>query len=482
MPKLLYFAILAALVALMACSSPTPMPPAPTPTATPLPTAEPTETPATPTPAPTETPTPAPMPTETPAPTPTQAAPAQTEAPATAARLTIGDPGALLSGLSDAEQSCLNEGGDSRRLMVLAGDADPSSPQEFEEVVGCLDDDTLLGVFLSMTFGDVGTLSEESSACVLDGFADFNVRGVMLAGITQSDPAASLQGSMAGLILTLSCLNDDEWQIVGPAVGSSPGERESIQCISGRLGGPKELASALQATTYGPPEAFISAVEECEAQMEPPTPLPPTIPATESPQPGTGSGRIAPLSMTDPLALATEVTESELSCLSEVADLNRLIQLMGAPELASPEELTGIAACLADETLLRIFLTGLIGFIEPLSEDSSACLRAGFAPLDLRSLMTVPYSGSDDEVASEVAGTTAFILAATCLNKEEFSAYGPAIGIDSESREGLQCVVEKLGGPPEVAAAFQPADGGPPLAFFNATAECGLALESVPDS
>ena len=112
-----------------------------------------------------------------------------------------------------------------------------------------------------------------------------------------------------------------------------------------------------------------------------PTPVPTNTPAliatpepTERASPPADrsvSGGIAPLTMDDPAALAEELSDSELACLAGNAETDRLLKLFASPELASPEEQTQLIECLEEETVLRIFLTGIIGETGTLSEETS---------------------------------------------------------------------------------------------------------------
>ena len=61
-----------------------------------------------------------------------------------------------------------------------------------------------------------------------------------------------------------------------------------------------------------------------------------------------------------------------------------------------PEETAALIQCLEDETLLRLFLTGLIG---PLSAETSTCVRSGFANFDLRSVMLATPAESNEAAA-----------------------------------------------------------------------------------
>ncbi len=172
-----------------------------------------------------------------------------------------------MSELSDAEQSCLAGNVDPQQVMALLGGTPGLvSPEETTALIQCLEDEMLLRLFLTGLIGQTGPLSAESSACVRSGFANFDLRSVVLATPVESDAAAAMAGSMAGFLLTLSCLNDEEWQAVGPSLGMGADDRDGLQCMLAELGGPEGLAAALQPGA-GPPTAFSEASATCNPQM-----------------------------------------------------------------------------------------------------------------------------------------------------------------------------------------------------------------------
>ena len=185
-------------------------------------------------------------------------------------------------------------------------------------------------------------------------------------------------------------------------------------------------------------------------------------------------GGIAPLRMDDPEAIASELSESELTCLSESADTDRLLQLFAAPDLATLEEQGQLIGCLEDETLLRIFLTGLIGESAPLSEETSMCIRGGMQGIDLRLVMLAGNAG--DAEAAMVGSMSALFLTLSCLNEEEFEAAAPALDMNPEDRESFQCALEQLGGPEGMAETLGSGNENSFMALFGAAMGCGLQI------
>ena len=317
MLKLLSCAVFSLLAVSLACAGSTPMPvptatlaptptsapaatptPAPTPTVAgtvlPVPTATlaptPTSAPAaTPTPAPTPTvagtvlpvptatlaptPTSAPAATPTPAPTPTATPPVddgdrKADSASALSPLDTTDPRAFLSGVSDAEQACLSGQIDPRRLMLVVRTPELAKEENRAILIGCLEHETLLRLFLTRVLDQARPLSVESSACIRDAFADADLAALMTVAGAGADEGseAAMVGAMTGLFATLSCLSTDDFQAAGQALGMGPDDYQDFKCVLDALGGPEELAALMQPDA-GPPLTFFSAAMACNLQL-----------------------------------------------------------------------------------------------------------------------------------------------------------------------------------------------------------------------
>ena len=236
---------------------------------------------------------------------------------------------------------------------------------------------------------------------------------------------------------------------------------------------PTPMPTATSAPTATPAPTATSAPAAT------PRPAPTDVPApTEAmPRETVGTGGIAPLRMEDPAAIAAELLESELTCLSQTADTDRLLQLFAAPDLATAEEQTQLIGCLENETILRMFVTDLIGLTTDLSEETSMCIRAGLEGIDLRSAMLAGTMG--DEETAMVGSMSAMFLTVSCLSEEEFAVAGPALGMAPDERESLQCVLEQLGGPEGMAETLGAGDESSFMALFGAAMGCGLQMQGA---
>ena len=185
---------------------------------------------------------------------------------------------------------------------------------------------------------------------------------------------------------------------------------------------------------------------------------------------------ITPLSIADPLALISELSADEQACISDNVDPQQLPLLMSGPE-PDLENAGELINCLEDETLLRLFVTGLIGLTSPLSAESSVCIRGGLEGIDPRSVMTAGAEG--DEETAMVDSMSAFMLTLSCLNDDEWQAASAATGMDPGERENLQCVMEQLGGPEGLARELQSEDGSGIFPIMLAAMGCGLQMEGM---
>ena len=429
------------------------------------------------------------------------------------------DPTSLMSLLSPEELGCILEKADPEVLMKLASAPETATPEEAEGFIGCMGDEALLTFFLIPFTSETGTLSEETSACLRAGFEAIDVRALMLGTYAGPDDEAAQASGMAGFVVALSCLNEEEWEAASPVLELGPYNPEGLQCLLDKVGGPEGIA-ALASPDAGPPIALFAAAFECNlAFMEgppPPTPAPaPT--ATQTPVPAAptatpvpaptatpvpaptstpvpaptptavptaapaiqdpGSGVIAPLDMQDPQALMAALSPEELGCILRLPP-QVLMKLQSAPDSATPEEAAGFINCLGNDALLSLFLVPFTSQIGALSKETSACIRIGFLDLDLKALMLASQAPEDDQ-AAQIAGLTGFIVALSCLNEEEWELASPGLELGPYNPEGLQCLFEKVGGPEGLAAMTSP-DAGPPIALFGAAVECNLAFMQPP--
>ena len=288
MPKLLYCALFIFLTTLLACSgpetSPSPTAVAPTealapaaasipaPAEVPVETTAPAEVPVETTapaeePAQAESPIPAGDPTtapaEEPTPEPTDAPPEITPEYGMPGPAGMNGTGSLISQLSDNEQSCLSENGDPQQLLTLINSPGLASPEEEKILAGCLENETLLNIFLKGFADQAGPLSSDTSACIGAGFQNLDLRAMMLTSPEEPEDEAGIVQVMAGLIIVLACLDEPEWQTASKRIDLSPNGREAMQCVMNKLGGPEGIVASLESKEGEPPLALFNAAAEC---------------------------------------------------------------------------------------------------------------------------------------------------------------------------------------------------------------------------
>ena len=67
-----------------------------------------------------------------------------------------------------------------------------------------------------------------------------------------------------------------------------------------------------------------------------------------------------------------------------------------------------------------------------------------------------------------------------CLTDQEWEKTAPQVGMRPDEREGMQCLLEQLGGPGEMAAAMIAAQEGEFAELASSGAECELEMGPVP--
>ena len=230
-----------------------------------------------------------------------------------------------------------------------------------------------------------------------------------------------------------------------------------------------------------------------------PTPEPT---ATTAPEPSAipeDPGVLAPLQALDSSALLSELSANELACVGD--DPGKLARSLAGPGSAPREDQAKLIGCLDDETVARIFLAGFVPGPEPLSLETSDCVRAAFEVVDPREVMTAGLEGDCVRAAFEVvdprevmtaglegdpgramAGSmAAFSVTTACLNDEEWAAAASMTGMGPDEREGMQCLLDQLGGPGQMATAMRAAQEGDFTDLAKAGADCGLNMGPAPD-
>ena len=185
---------------------------------------------------------------------------------------------------------------------------------------------------------------------------------------------------------------------------------------------PEPEATAAPAPSPEPTTTVISTAAPTATPVIQATPLAP--------------GALAPLPLQDPQALLSSVSDAELDCIGEPDRLVGALAGLGTP---APEVLAELFACMEEETLTRLFLASFVQVTEPLSPQSSQCVRAAFEVIEPRKVMT---DGLEGDAARAMAGSMAALtVTIACLNDEKWEAVGLEMGMRPEKRVGIQCLM-----------------------------------------
>ena len=222
---------------------------------------------------------------------------------------------------------------------------------------------------------------------------------------------------------------------------------------------PTQVPSAVAAPEST--DAPVSTLARTERPTAAPKATPassPTLEPTATPAP---PRVLAPLQALDSGEMFSELSDAEKECIGE-----------------NPERQTKFVGCLEDETLARVFLAGFVPGPGPLSQETSDCVRAGFAVVDPRAVMT---AGIEGDPGRAMAGSMAALsVTVACLNDQEWEATGPMLGMSLDERVGMQCLLAALGGPGPMAAAMTAAQEGEFAELASVGTECGLEMGPPP--
>ena len=195
----------------------------------------------------------------------------------------VGDPQVFLSGLAAGEQSCLGDNDiGPQDITQITGRAPGDSPETTAAIINCLQDETVLRLFLTTLVGQVEPFSQDTSGCIREGFIPLDLRGLLAPALAGNTPANSLAVGMAALNVSVACMNDDEWETYAPRLGMQPRDRVGAACLFEEMGGPAQLVEAMQAASLDETsEEFIRASEICGLESFPP----PSATSTPEPTP-----------------------------------------------------------------------------------------------------------------------------------------------------------------------------------------------------
>ena len=358
-------------------------------------------------------------------------------------------------------------------LMGGTGDLLANGDGTLSSVQSCLSGDRLAAARISMLAIAAGGFSVETQHC--------------MAGLLEADPvltqALAQPGDVASgppALRLMSCLTPQEAASLTPAGEGPAPNPDEIACLLGELegvpAGERIIVVLSGADTTGKgltmeeSAALGEAVRACDIETEFGFPTPE---GAESQ--GLPPDDLRPVELGDPQQFLTELLPKERSCLGAKGMGPRELEMLsGPPPGGSPDVTSAVINCLQDDTVLRLFLSQLVGQVEPFEVETAACIREGFVPLDLRALLAPSVAGQAP-ANSLALSMAAFAVSVACLSDAEWETYAPRLGMAPGERAGFVCLLEELGGPAELVAAMQSASlGGNPAEFIRASQTCGL--------
>ena len=186
---------------------------------------------------------------------------------------------------------------------------------------------------------------------------------------------------------------------------------------------------------------------------------------------------LSPLRLQD-LEATGELSDTELACIGELP--KTMAQMLASQWPEARDELRRLIACLSDETLSRLFLSGLVTGPEPLSVETSDCVRAVFAVIDPQEAMSSGIE-EDPQMAQRARASSAAVATTVtaCLTDEEWERAAPGIQKGLQERADQRCLMEALGGSEKMAEAMRAVAEGDFSGLTEATATCELHREPI---
>ena len=177
----------------------------------------------------------------------------------------LDDPQTVASEISDSELACLGGTSDIGRLSRIFSGIDESTPQELTQILGCLQDEIILRMFLGGVIRDPAPLSLETGACIRDALEGIDLRSAMLAATLRNGQNDMI---VAGIFVTIACLNDEEWETAATVADVDPDTKEALLCRLEEIGGTEGMTAALGGEGEGSLTALLDETTGCDLEAE----------------------------------------------------------------------------------------------------------------------------------------------------------------------------------------------------------------------
>lgn len=203
--------------------------------------------------------------------------------------------------------------------------------------------------------------------------------------------------------------------------------------------------------TATPRPTELPATAPSPRPTETPTTAPEPTATPAPPEDEPPAGRLTPLLLDAPEAVAAELSEQELACMAGTADTERLSRIFSGSDEPKPEEWNVILGCLRDETQLKLLVGAFVEDPGPLSTEASECIRTAFEGINLRLVM---LAATQDNELDDTLILGVFVTVA-CLNYEDWDAASKVFELDPSERQITLCLMGAIGRTRGLAAALE---------------------------
>ena len=248
------------------------------------------------------------------------------------------------------------------------------------------------------------------------------------------------------------------------------------------LGPASERPGVIRVREIIPPEPGRLAGDQPGTAASTPAPGMTSGPTMATPAPSSTlepapPGPLVPLVIQDPQGLLSALSKSELFCIGGDPEILTWTLTLAGPGMAPKLEKSRLMDCLDDETVTRLFMGPFLPRREPLSLQTSGCIREALEVINPRETMTAGILG--DSGKAMAGSMAAFAVTVACLTDEEWESAEPELVMTPEERAGMQCFMEVLGGPARMAKDLMTGDTA---SADRLVGECWLDVKPRPET
>ena len=180
-----------------------------------------------------------------------------------------------------------------------------------------------------------------------------------------------------------------------------------------------------------------------------------TGPETETPAPETQDDQtLTPFTGHSPDEIFQSLSQAERDCIQEnfTTDQREQMLTLLASDPPNQENTAMMMQCAQEKTLLRVFVTITVRGPDPVTPQTSSCIRDGFSKTDLGNRIRTMAEGPNpqgkewDDAKDTIADSMIMLY---CLDETDWERAGPDGALEQERRM-INCVVDTVGGPENI--------------------------------